>query len=52
MQNFTCTWAEHSTIISSWMQKCNGSSVVVVAEEMLISQNMFWLPCSSRMSWW
>jgi len=28
-QNFTCSWAEHSTIISSWMLKCNVSAVVV-----------------------
>ena len=32
-QNCTCTWAEHSTIISSWMLKCNASAVVVVAEK-------------------
>jgi len=39
--NFTRTWAEHSTIIRSWMLKCNASAVVfVVAEKMLISQNM------------
>jgi len=31
---FACTWAEHSTIISSWMLKCNASAVVVVAEKM------------------
>jgi len=29
-QNFTCTWAEHSTIASSCMLKCNASAVVVV----------------------
>ena len=32
-QNFTCTWAEHSTIIRSWMLKCNASAVVVAAEK-------------------
>jgi len=30
MQKFTGTWAEHSTIISFWMLKCNASTVVVV----------------------
>jgi len=35
LQNFTCTWPEHSTIVSSWMLKCNASAVVVaVAEKM------------------
>jgi len=34
MQNFTCTWPEHSTIVSSWMLKCNASPVVAVAEKM------------------
>jgi len=33
-QNFTCTWAEHSKIINSWILKCNASAVVVVAEKM------------------
>jgi len=33
-QNFAYTWAEHWTIISSWMLKCNVSAVVVVAEKM------------------
>jgi len=32
-QSFTCMWAEHSTIISSWMLKCNASAVFVVAEK-------------------
>ena len=32
-QNFACTLAEHSTIISSWMLKCNASTVVVVVAE-------------------
>ena len=32
-QNFTCTWPEHSTIVSSWMLKCNASAVVVVVAE-------------------
>jgi len=27
-QNFICTWPEHSTIVSSWMQKSNASAVV------------------------
>jgi len=49
-QNFTCTWPEHSAIVSSWTLKCNASAVVVVAENMWISQNMLWLPCSNRMS--
>ena len=49
-QNFTCMWPEHSTIASSWMLKCNTSAVVVVAEKMWISQNILWLPWSSRMS--
>ena len=43
---FICMWPEHSTIASSWMLKCNASAVVVVAEKMWISQNM-WLPSSS-----
>jgi len=34
MQNFTFTWAEHLTIISSGMLKCNASAVVVAAEKM------------------
>jgi len=38
-QNFTCTWPEHSTIVTSWMLKSNASAVVV-AEKTLISQNM------------
>jgi len=33
-QNFTCTWPEHSAIVSSWTLKCNASAVVVVAEKM------------------
>ena len=49
-QNFTCTWPEHSAIVSSLTLKCNASAVVVVAEKMWISQNMLWLPCSGRMS--
>jgi len=32
-QNFICTWAEHSTIISSWTLKCDASVVVVVVAE-------------------
>jgi len=32
-QNFTCMWPEHSTIASSWMLKCNASTVVVVVAE-------------------
>jgi len=31
---FICTCPEHSTIVSSWMLKCNASAVVVVAEKM------------------
>ena len=49
-QNFTCTWPEHSAIVSTWTLKCNASAVVVVEEKMWISQNMLWLPCSNRMS--
>ena len=49
-QNFTCTWPEHSAIVSSCTLKCNASAVVVVAEKMWISQNMLWLPCSNRMT--
>ena len=49
-QNFTCTWPEHSAIVTSWTLKCNASAVVVVAGKMWISQNMLWLPCSNRMS--
>jgi len=33
MQNFTCTWPEHSPIACSWMLKCNASAVVVVVAE-------------------
>jgi len=33
-QNFTCTWPEHSAIVSSWTLKSNASAVVVVAEKM------------------
>jgi len=33
-QNFTCTWHEHSAIVSSWTLKWNASAVVVVAEKM------------------
>jgi len=32
-QNFTCMWPEHSTIASSWMQKCNAFAIVVVVAE-------------------
>jgi len=32
-QNFTCTWTEHSKIISSWMLKCTASADAVVAEK-------------------
>jgi len=55
MQNFTCTWPEHSTIVSSWMLKCNASAVVAVAEKMWISQNMlFYLlaaACQDGSAW-
>ena len=52
MKNFTCTWPEHSAIVSSWTLKWNASADVDVAEIMWISQNMLWLPCSNRMSRW
>ena len=52
MQNFTCTWPEHSTIVSSWMLKCN---VVAVAEKIWISQNiLFYLlaaACPDGSAW-
>jgi len=33
LQNFICTWPEHSTIVSCWILKSNASAVVV-AEKM------------------
>jgi len=33
MQNFTCMWPEHLTIVSSWMLKCKAFAVVVVVAE-------------------
>jgi len=32
--NFTCTWPEHSAIVSSWTLKWNASAVIDVAEKM------------------